>query len=103
MAYKIKKGDNVQIMVGKDRGVQGKVLDVLRDKNRVVVEAANMVKKHQRSGPNQEAGIIEKEAPLNLSNVMLVDPTDGKPTRVGYKVEDGQKHRFSKRTGHKLD
>ncbi|MCB1042545.1 MAG: 50S ribosomal protein L24 [Acidobacteria bacterium] len=100
---KIKKGDTVQIMVGKDRGQQGKVLDVILEKNRVLVEGLNLVKKHQRAGGGQEAGIIEKEAPLNLSNVMLVDPSDSKPTRVGFKVDNGKKHRFSKRTGQLLD
>ncbi len=103
MAMKIKKGDTVQIMAGKDRGEKGKVLDVLVNKNRVLVEGLNMVKKHQKAGNNQEAGIIEKEAALHLSNVMIVDPSDGKPTRVGFMVEQGKKHRVGKRTGHKLD
>lgn len=103
MAMKIKKGDTVRILAGKDRGQEGKVLEVLTEKNRVLVEGLNLVKRHQRGGGNEEAGIIEKEAALQLSNVMLVDPSDGRPTRVGFRVENGTKHRFAKRTGQLLD
>lgn len=100
---KLKKGDLVQIMTGKDRGQRGKVLQILRDKNKVIVEELNMVKKHQKAGQNQEAGIVEIEAPLHISNVMVIDPTDDKPTRVGYATDKGEKHRISRRTGKPLD
>ncbi len=100
---KIKKGDLVQIMAGKDRGQRGKILEILRDKNRVIVEELNVVKKHQKAGQNQEAGIVEIEASLHISNVMVVDPTDDKPTRVGYAFDKGDKYSVSKRTGKPLD
>jgi len=103
MAAKIKKGDNVEIVAGKNRGERGKVLQVLPKKNRVIVEELNMVKKHQKAGNNREGGIIDKEAPLHLSNVMVVDPNDDKPCRVGFEIRDEQKVRVSKRTGAVLD
>lgn len=103
MAFKIKKGDEVQIMAGKDRGLRGKVLQVLPKRNRVLVEGRNMVKKHQRPVQGQEGGIVEREAPLHMSNVMLVDPTDDRPCRVGFTDKDGKKVRVSRRTGQSLD
>lgn len=103
MASKIKKGDNVMIMTGKDRGKTGKVLQILTKKDRVLVEGQNIVKKHQRQTGNQEGGIIELEAPLHRSNVMVVDPSDNKPCRVGFELKDGKKRRVSKRTGTVLD
>jgi len=103
MANKIKKGDEVQIMRGKDRGQRGKVLEIITSKNRVLVEGLNMVSKHQRASQTQEGGIVEREAPVHLSNVMLVDPSDDKPTRVGFIEKDGKKHRVSKRTQQLLD
>lgn len=99
MAMKIKKGDMVQVMTGKDCGRRGKVLQVLSAKGRVVVEGLNMVKKHQKSGPNREAGIVDQEASLHISNVMLIDPSDDKPARVGFTIKDGRKYRISRRTG----
>lgn len=101
MSNKIRKGDLVEVVAGKEKGNQGKVLRVLPQKNRVVVEKLNIVKKHTRAGQaSQQGGIIDKEAPLHMSNVMLVDPSDGKPTRVGIKnLDDGRKVRYSKRTG----
>lgn len=103
MAAKIKKEDNVMIMSGKDRGKTGKVVQVLTKKDRVVVEGLNMVKKHQKPAPNREGGIIDMEAPVHVSNVMVVDPSDNKPTRVGFEVRDGRKLRVSRRTGTVLD
>ena len=103
MGVRIKKGDTVVVVAGKktEVGRQGKVLKVLPKKKRVLVEKLNVVKKHTKAGQaNQQGGIVEKEAALHISNVMLVDPKDGKPTRVGYKVlKDGRKVRVSKRTG----
>ena len=103
MAAKIKKGDKVEIIAGKDKGEQGTVLRVLPEKNRVWVEECNMVKRHQKAMQNREGGIIDKEAPLNISNVMVVDPTDNRPCRVGFQVKDGVKKRVSKRTGAVID
>ena len=101
MKCRIKQGDLVEVIAGKEKGNQGKVLKVYPKKNRVVVEKLNIVKRHTRAGQaNQQGGILDKEAPLSLSNVMLVDPSDGKPTRVGIKLlEDGSRVRYSKRTG----
>ncbi|MCB9399631.1 MAG: 50S ribosomal protein L24 [Acidobacteria bacterium] len=100
---KIKKGDTVVITVGKDRDRRGKVLAVMPAKNRVLVEGLNMIKKHQRAMGNREGGIIEKEAPLHISNVMLVDPKEDKASRVGYVLKDGKKHRVAKRSNQLLD
>lgn len=98
--YRIRKDDKVMVITGKDAGKIGKVLKVLRKKDRVVVEKANMVKRHMRANPylKQPGGIMEKEMPLHVSNLMLVCPTCTKPTRVGYKyTEDGTKVRFCKK------
>jgi len=103
MAAKIKKGDKVQIMTGKDRGERGTVLRVFPKKNQVIVEELNMVKKHQKAAQNREGGIIDQEAPVNISNVMVVDPNDDKPCRVGFEIHDEKKTRVSKRTGAVLD
>ena len=96
---KIKKGDTVQIITGNDAGKTGRVIKVFLDKNRVVVEGANMVKKHARpTQDNPQGGIIEKEATIHISNVMMV--AGGKPTRVGYKtLADGRKVKYAKTTG----
>ena len=96
---KIKKGDSVQIITGNDAGKTGRVIKVFLDKDRVVVEGANMVKKHARpTQDNPQGGIIEKEATIHISNVMMF--AGGKPTRVGYKtLEDGRKVKYAKTTG----
>ncbi|NLF64432.1 MAG: 50S ribosomal protein L24 [Chloroflexi bacterium] len=104
----IKKGDTVVVIAGNDKGVRGEVLRVIPSKNRVVVKGVNMVKKHQRprqGGRSQvQGGIIEFEAPIDASNVMLIDPESDKPTRVGIRVDDnGQKIRFAKRSGRDID
>jgi large subunit ribosomal protein L24 len=104
MAAKIRKGDKVVVMTGRDKGRSGEVLQVMPDEGRALVRGIAMVKRHQRQTPQQEGGIISKESPINLSNVMIVDPTDKKPTRVGFKVlTDGKKVRVSKRTGAEID
>lgn len=103
MAAKIKKEDNVMIVAGKDAGKTGKVVQVLTKKGRVVVEGLNMVKKHQKPAANREGGIVDMEAPIHMSNVMVVDPSDNKPTRVGFEVREGRKLRVSRRTGTVLD
>ena len=100
MKLKIKTGDDVVVTAGKDKGKRGKVTKVLRASNRVIVQGANMVLKHQKPSQDSAGGIIPKEASLHISNVALVDPTDGKATRVGYRFNDaGVKERFSKRSG----
>ena len=101
----VRKGDTVVVVAGKERGKRGKVLRVIPEKNRVVVERVNMIKKHQR--PTQklrQGGIIEREGAIHLSNVMLVDPGTDKPTRVGVRVlADGRKVRIAKRSGEMID
>ncbi len=103
MTSKIKRGDEVEIIAGKDRGQRGKVLRVFPKKDRVLVEELNMIKRHQRQTQNQEGGIVDREAPLHISNVMVVDPTDNRPCRVGFETKDGKKVRVSRRTGAQLD
>jgi|SRR6185369_1193650 len=100
---KIKKGDKVQIMAGKDRGKQGEVLHVLPTEERVVIKGLNIGKRHLKARRDGEKGqIIEKEIPLHVSNVMLVCPHTNKPTRIGYKMEGTEKVRMSKRSGKAL-
>ena len=107
MAAKIKKGDNVVVIAGRDKGRTGEVIEMRRDEGRVLVRGINIVKRHQRQSASQEGGIISKEAPIHLSNVALADPKDGKPTRVGFKVvgkgEDSRKVRVAKRSGVEID
>ena len=99
---KIKKGDTVQVIAGKDRDKQGKVISVDQKNHRVLVEGVNMVKKHTKpSMANQEGGIVSQEAAIDISNVMLVH--DGKPTRVGFKMDGDKKVRFAKTTGDIID
>ena len=100
----VKKNDKVKVIEGKDKGTEGVVEQVIPAANRVVVKGVNIVKKHQKpSNANPNGGIIEVEASIDASNVMLIDPKDGKPTRVGYKVVDGKKVRVSKKSGETLD
>ncbi len=110
MAARIKAGDEVIVVGGKDRGKRGRVLRVEPRKDRLYVEGLNIVKRHQR--PQQVAGaqraetvggVIEKEGPIHISNVMLLDPKDDKPTRIGIEVEDGKRYRVARRSGPRLD
>ena len=107
MAAKIKKGDKVVVITGRDKGRSGEVIEMRRDDGRVLIRGINMVKRHQRQTAQQEGGIISKEAPIHLSNVALADPKDGKPTRVGFKFvgkgDDRKKVRFAKRSGIEID
>jgi large subunit ribosomal protein L24 len=104
MAAKIKKGDKVVVLTGRDKGKTGEVLKVLPTEERALVRGVNLVKRHQRQTASQEGGIISKEASLHLSNLAYADPKDGKPTRVGFKVlDDGRKVRFAKRSGDLID
>ncbi len=101
MAAKIKKGDRVQVLSGRDRGQRGEVLAVMPKENRALVQGVNMVKRHQKPrGLNAPGGIQEKEASIHLSNLALIDPASDKPTRVGFKtLDDGKKVRVAKRSG----
>jgi large subunit ribosomal protein L24 len=104
MKFKIKKGDKVVVITGRDKGRSGEVIRVLREENRVLVQGVNMVKRHTRPGAGQAGGIVEKEAAIHVSNVAHLDPKSNKPTRVGYKfLGDGRKVRFAKRSGEVLD
>ncbi|MGO4174214.1 50S ribosomal protein L24 [Bosea sp. RAF48] len=104
MAAKIKKGDKVVVLAGRDKGKSGEVLQVLPKDARAVVRGVNLVKKHTKQSQTSEGGIISKEATIDLSNIAVADPKDGKPTRVGFKVlDDGRKVRFAKRSGDLID
>ncbi|SFW41247.1 50S ribosomal protein L24 [Cellulophaga fucicola] len=99
MKLKIKTGDTVRIIAGDHKGVEGKVVTVDREKNKAIVEGANMVSKHEKpSANNPQGGIVKKEAPLHISNLSLIDPKSGETTKVGYEVRDGKKVRFSKKS-----
>jgi large subunit ribosomal protein L24 len=101
---KIRKGDKVVVLSGKDKGRTGEVLRVMPKDDKAVVRGVNQVRRHQKQSQSQEGGIITKEAPIHLSNIALADPKDGKPTRVGFKFEkDGKKVRFAKRSGETIN
>jgi len=101
---KIKKGDKVVVITGRDKGKVGEVKKVLPTENRVIVDGVNMIKRHTRPSAGDPGGIVEKEASIHLSNVAYVDPKTDKPTRIGYKtLEDGRKVRYAKRSGEVID
>ncbi|MBY0095418.1 50S ribosomal protein L24 [Mesobacillus maritimus] len=100
----VKKGDKVMVISGKDKGKTGNILAAFPKQSRVLVEGINIVKKHAKpSQENPQGGILSQEAPIHVSNVMPIDPKSGKPTRVGYKEEDGKKVRVAKKSGEVLD
>ncbi len=104
MAAKIRKGDRVVITTGRDKGKKGEVLKVYPDDARALVSGVNMIKRHQRQTAQQQGGIINKEAPVHLSNLAHVDPKSGEATRVGFKtLADGRKVRFAKKSGEVID
>jgi large subunit ribosomal protein L24 len=107
MAAKIKKGDSVVVIAGRDKGRTGEVIEMRRDEDRVLVRGINIVKRHQRQSASQEGGIISKEAPIHVSNVALADPKDGKRTRVGFKIvgkgDERKKVRVARRSGVEID
>jgi large subunit ribosomal protein L24 len=107
MAAKIRKGDKVVVLSGRDKGRTGEVVEVRPSQSRVVVRGVNMVKRHQKQTAQQEGGIVSKEAAIHLSNVAIADPKDGKPTRVGFKVvgegEAQRKVRVARRSGVEID
>ena len=101
---KIKKGDKVVVLAGRDKGKRGEVVKMFPTENKAVVQGVNVVRRHQKQTPNQEGGIVPKEAPIHVSNIALEDPKDGSPTRVGYRtLDDGRKVRFAKRSGETID
>ena len=104
MAAKIKKGDKVVVISGRDKGRTGEVVRVMPREDRALVRGINVVKRHQKQTMKEEGGIVRKELPIHLSNIAIADPKDGKPTRVGFKVlDDGRKVRFAKRSGDLID
>jgi large subunit ribosomal protein L24 len=101
---KVKKGDTVIVTTGRDKGKRGEILKVIPAELRVVVQGVNVVKRHTRPSPRGQGGIVEKEAPIHVSNVAHIDPKDDKPSRVGFKtLDDGRKVRFAKRSGEIID
>jgi large subunit ribosomal protein L24 len=104
MAAKIRKGDKVVVLTGRDKGRTGEVIEVRPTEGRALVRGVNMVKRHQKQSATQEGGIVSKEGTIHLSNVALADPKDGKPTRVSWKIEkDGRRVRVAKRSGTEID
>jgi large subunit ribosomal protein L24 len=104
MSMNVKKGDRVVVLTGRDKGKKGQVLSALPKDNRVVVQGVNMIKRHQRQTASQPGGIIEREAPIDVSNVAHLDPKDDRPTRIGVKVlDDGRKVRVARRSGEIID
>jgi large subunit ribosomal protein L24 len=99
----IKKGDTVMVIAGESKGYQGKVLEVIPKQNKAIVEGANVVSKHTKPNANNtEGGILKQEAPIHLSNLMVIDPKEGKPTRVGRKVVDNKLVRYAKKSGEEI-
>ena len=104
MAAKIRKGDKVIVLNGRDKGRTGEVFEVRPDSSTALVRGINVVKRHQKQTQNQEGGIISKESPVHLSNIAYADPKDGKPTRIGWKIQkDGTRVRVAKRSGTEID
>ena len=104
MAARIKKGDKVVVLSGKDKGRSGEVIKVMPVEERALVRGVNMVTRHQRQTAQQDGGLVRKEASIHLSNIAVADPDSGKPTRIGFKtLEDGRKVRFAKRSGETID
>ncbi|PCI60763.1 MAG: 50S ribosomal protein L24 [Kordiimonadales bacterium] len=104
MAAKLKKGDKVVVMSGRDKGKRGEITSVLANEGRAIVQGVNLVKRHTRPSQTDAGGIITKEAAIQLSNLMIEDPKDGTPTRVGFKTaDDGKKVRFAKKSGEVID
>ncbi len=104
MAAKIKKGDTVIVLTGRDKGKTGEVLKVIPDDTKAIVAGVNQVKRHQKAGPKSEGGIISKEAPIHLSNIAIADPKTGKATRVRFAIaQDGSKSRVAVRSGEAIN
>ena len=100
---KVKKGDKVVVITGRDKGKSGEIVRVLREENRVIVQGVNVAQRHQKQSMSQEGGIVRKELPIHVSNVALIDPKTEKPTRIGYKMDGERKIRIARRSGEALD
>jgi large subunit ribosomal protein L24 len=100
---KVKKGDKVMVITGRDKGKSGEIVKVLREENRVIVQGVNVARRHQKQSMSQEGGIVQKELAIHVSNVALIDPKSDKPTRVGYKMDGERKIRIARRSGEALD
>ena len=103
MAAKLKKGDRVVVLAGRDKGKEGDILRVIPKENRAVVSGVNIVVRHQKQSQRSQGGKVPVEAPIQLSNLALIDPKEGGPTRVGFRFEDGKKVRFAKKSGETID
>lgn len=103
MAAKLKKGDKVVVIAGRDKGKQGEITRVMPTEGRALVSGCNMVVRHTKQTQSSQGGRVPMEAPIQLSNIALVDPKDGGPTRVGFRMEDGKKVRFAKKSGETID
>ena len=103
MAARIRKGDKVVVITGRDKGRSGEVIEMRPAENRALVRGIHMVKRHQKQSATQEGGIVSKEASVHLSNLAIADPKDGKPTRVGFKMVGDKKVRVAKRSGVEID
>ncbi len=103
MAAKLKKGDKVVVLTGKDKGKSGDILQILPGKNRALVQGINLMRRHTKQSASQEAGIYSREASIHLSNLAFADPGDGKPSRVGFQIKDGNKTRIAKRSGEEIN
>ncbi len=104
MKVKIRRGDHVVVIAGRDKGKTGEVLKVMPKENRALVKGVHLIRRHQKQTQSQEGGIITKEAPIHISNLAIEDPKDGRPTKIGYKIlEDGRKVRFARRSGEVID
>ena len=101
---RIRKGDEVVVLAGRDKGKNGEIVKVFPDQNRAIVQGVNIVRRHQKQSASQEGGIVSKEATIHISNLAIEDPKDGSPTRIGYKIlEDGRKVRFAKSSGETIN
>lgn len=103
MAAKLKKGDKVVVIAGRDKGTEGEILRVMPSEGRAIVSGVNMVVRHVRQSAQSEGGRVRQEAAIDLSNLAMIDPKEGGPTRVGFKIVDGQKVRFAKKSGEIID
>ena len=104
MANRIKKGDQIVVLTGRDKGRKGEVLRMLLKDNRAIVQGVNMVKRHRRQSQTEEGGIVSKESPIQLSNIALIDPKSGEATKVGFKIlKDGRKVRVARKSGEVID
>src|SRR5262245_53505051 len=100
---KVKKGDKVVVITGRDKGKTGEIIRVLREENRVIVAGVNVAQRHQRQSMQQQGGIVQKELPIHVSNVSLLDPKTQQPTRVGYKMDGERKIRVARKSGEAID